>query len=102
MSDLVPVEQRDVKFYDDELTAVRTDDGQVYVAIRQMCNSLGLDPQAQRRRMERHKILNNGLKVVANLATTFGIRDAYVLRVDLVLGSLVCELTPSRRRYGRN
>ena len=30
---LVPVEQRTVEFYEDELIAVRGDDGQVYVAI---------------------------------------------------------------------
>lgn len=81
---LVPVEQQTVEFYDDELTAVRTADGRVYVAIRQMCIALGLDPQAQRRRMSRHGVLSDGLKVVAKLATTFGVRDAYVLRVDLV------------------
>lgn len=81
---LVSVEQKEVSFYDDELTAVRADDGQVYVAIRQMCLSLGLNAQAQRRRMGRHTILADGLKVVAMMATTTGKRDSYVLRVDLV------------------
>lgn len=78
------IEQKQVLFYDDELTAVRAADGHVYVAIRQMCVALGLDSQAQRRRMMRHTIMADGVKVVANLATTFGDRDAHALRVDLV------------------
>ena len=78
------VQQKEVRFYEDDLTAVRAADGQVYVAIPQMCAALGLDPQAQRRRMMRHTILADGVKVVANLATTFGDRDTYTLRVDLV------------------
>lgn len=81
---LVSIEQKEVAFYDDLLTAVRSDDGQVYVAIRQMCLSLGLNAQAQRRRMDRHAVLADGLKVVAMMATTTGKRDSYVLRVDLV------------------
>lgn len=83
-SSVVVVEQKEVDFYGDQLAAIRADDSQIYVAIRQMCQALGIDSQAQRRRMERHTILSHGLKVVANLATTFGIRDAYALRVDLV------------------
>ncbi len=78
------IEQKEVRFYEDELTAVRAADGHVYVAIRQMCLALGLDSQAQRRRMMRHALMADGVKVVANLATTFGDRDAYTLRVDLV------------------
>jgi hypothetical protein len=84
MSDkaLQPVEQKVVLFYDDELTAVRAD-GDVYVSIPQMCGSLGLDTQAQRRRMERHEIMADGIGV-ANLATPGGQQDTYVLRVDLI------------------
>lgn len=77
------IEQRDVQFYGDELTAVRADDGRVYVSISQMCSALGLDAQAQRRRIERHGVLVGGLGV-ANLATPGGVQATYVLRVDLV------------------
>ena len=64
--------------------AVRASDGRIYTAISQMCDALGLDAQAQRRRMERHAILSKGVKGVANLATPGGIQSAYVLRTDLV------------------
>ncbi|MCP4417445.1 MAG: hypothetical protein GY805_12545 [Chloroflexi bacterium] len=80
---LQPAAQKTVLFYDDELMAVRLLDGDVYVAIVQMCNSLGIDAQAQRRRMERHNILAEGVGV-ANLATPGGQQDTYVLRVDLI------------------
>jgi hypothetical protein len=80
---MVVVEQRNVTFYDDELTAVRLDNGQIYASISQMCRALGLDTQAQRRRTERQPVLARGLGV-AKLATPGGLQDNYVLRVDLV------------------
>ena len=80
---LQPIEQKQVLLYDDELTAVRAANGDVYVSIPQMCSSLGLDTQAQRRRMERHEIMEEGIGV-AKLATPGGQQDTYVLRVDLI------------------
>ncbi len=78
------VEQKTVTFYDDELIAIRASDGQIYVSVRQMCESLGLDTQGQTRRIGRHDILASGLQGVANLATPGGVQKAYVLRVDLI------------------
>jgi hypothetical protein len=81
---LAVVEQREVTFYDDELTAVRVEDGDVYVALGQMCSALGIDSQAQRRRIRRQPVLEDGLGRVAILTTHRGAQEAYVLRVDLV------------------
>ena len=78
------VEQREIIFYGDELTAIRANDGRVYAGMTQMCNALGLDAQAQRRRIERHAVMNDGLKGVAKLATPGGSQASYMLRVDLV------------------
>jgi hypothetical protein len=78
------VEQRDVSFYDDELTAVRVEDGDVYVALAQMCGALGIDSQAQTRRIRRQPVLEEGLQRVAISTTHRGVQEAYVLRVDLV------------------
>lgn len=83
MNDLLPVEQKAVDFYGDELTAILLDNGSVFVSIGQMCSALGLDAQGQRRRMERHTVLSRGLGV-AKLTTPGGPQPAYVLRVDLV------------------
>ncbi len=84
MRDLVSVEQREVEFYDDNLLAVKADDGQVYVAVSQMCDALGIDTQAQTRRIRRHEILGEGLQGVANLTTPGGQQRGFVLRVDLI------------------
>ena len=66
---LTPIEQKSVDFYGDDLTAVRASDGRVYAGLTQMCNALGIDPQGQRRRAERHAVLAKGLKGVDNLST---------------------------------
>jgi hypothetical protein len=107
MSALTPTEQKTVLFYDDELTAVRAD-SDIYVSIPQMCGSLGLDTQAQRRRMERHEIMAEGMGV-AKLATPGGQQDTYVLRVDLIplwlsgvrVSAVRAELRPKLARFQR-
>ena len=86
--DLVPVEQKEVLFYDDRLTAVRTEDGRVYVVLNHMCDALGMDTQGQARRIQRHNILTKGYSWVDILSTqgagTPQRRRVQVLRVDLV------------------
>jgi hypothetical protein len=81
---LMPIEQREVSFYGDELTAIRADDGQVYVAIRQMCDALGLDDRSQRRRIQQHTILAKGYQRGVILTPHRGQQEAGMLRVDLV------------------
>jgi hypothetical protein len=81
---LVVVEQKEVEFYGDELTAVRVNDGQVYVSIRQMCQALGIKrPQRQTDRIKRDEVLNDGLERVPMMGTR-GRQQTYALRVDLV------------------
>lgn len=63
------IQQKEVRFYEDDLTAVRAADGHVYVALTQMCQALGLDTQGQTRRIRRQEVLADGLKGVANLST---------------------------------
>jgi ferritin-like metal-binding protein YciE len=90
MSALVPVEQKQVIFYEDELTAVRADNGRVYVAVTQMCNVLGLDARNQRRRIQDHTILNEGYTRGVIYAPPSadgrggGEQEAGLLRVDLI------------------
>ncbi len=80
---LIPVEQKQVEFYGDTLTAIRAEDGQIYVSIRNMCQSLGLDDNGQRQRIRRHTVLADGL-MVCNLHTIQGERETFVLRIDMV------------------
>jgi hypothetical protein len=82
--DLTPIEQKEVIFYEDELTAIRADDGQVYVSVRHMCDALGIQrPQRQTDRIKRDEVLNDGLQRVPIMGTR-GRQLTYVLRVDLV------------------
>lgn len=83
-NELVPVEQRSVDFYGDDLTAIRASDGRVYAGLTQMCSALGIDAQGQRRRIERHAVLSKGLQGVDKLSTPGGVQRGYVLRVDLI------------------
>ena len=90
MNQLSILEQKTVTFYDDELIAVRAADGHIYVALRQLCDSLGLTRQAQVRRIQRHTVLVKGLQGGAVLAPPSldgrggGAQNALFLRVDLV------------------
>ncbi|MCP4363090.1 MAG: hypothetical protein GY796_34245, partial [Chloroflexi bacterium] len=63
--------------------AVRANDGQVYVSVRQMCQALGIKrPQRQTDRIKRDEVLNDGLERVPIMGTR-GRQQTYVLRVDL-------------------
>jgi len=80
---LTVVEQKEIEFYGDELTAIRANDGRIYASIRHMCQALGIDDQGQRQRINRHSVLSRGL-MVCKLHTIQGERKGYVLRADLV------------------
>ncbi|HIP70834.1 MAG TPA: hypothetical protein EYH05_05500, partial [Anaerolineae bacterium] len=82
-NNLVPLDQRIVEFYGDELVAVRADNNRVYVSLRHMCQALDIDTTAQRQRIQRHNVLNDGLGV-CKIQTPGGMQNSYVLRVDLV------------------
>ena len=98
--------QKDVVFYEDRLTAVRADDGRVYVSIPQMCDALGLQAQGQRRRIAEHDVLAEGL-VRLSIETAGGRQAVYMLRHDLVPLWLAGvqgrstreEVRPKLRRY---
>jgi hypothetical protein len=69
---LVPVEQKQVIFYDDELTAVLVESDhrqQIYVPIRPLCDYLGLDWSAQYRRISRDPVLSEAIQGVAITTT---------------------------------
>lgn len=102
------VEHREVEFYGDELTAIRADDGNIYVGLRRMCQLLGVDTQGQRQRIDRHLVLQDGLKV-CYLQTQQGQQRSHVLRVDLVplwlsgvrTSAVVEEIRPKLERLQR-
>ena len=71
----VPIEQRTVIFYDDEITAVLVDvDGRqvVYVPIRPICEFLGVDRRGQQQRVERDFVLSDVSRIV-NVTSSGGV-----------------------------
>jgi len=54
---LVPVEQKVVLFYEDEITAVQMVDGTVFVPVRPLVEHLGLSWSGQRERINRDAVL---------------------------------------------
>ncbi len=57
MSDkLTVVEQKEVTFYEDELTAVRADDGQIFVSLPSLCEALGIQTSAQTKRINTSRL----------------------------------------------
>ncbi len=67
MSGLVPIEQKTVLFYDDEITAVVVQhnvERVVYVPLRPICDYLGLDWSGQRQRINRDPVLSGAVSGV--------------------------------------
>ena len=62
---LTAVEQKEVLFYDDEVTAVRTNDNIVYIPVRPICERLGVDWPSQYRRINRDEVLKAEMKNVS-------------------------------------
>ncbi len=58
------LEQRPIPFIGDDLAAARTAEGAIYVTLPGMCRALGLNAQAQYRRISRTPALAKGLRVI--------------------------------------
>ncbi|MBK8989830.1 MAG: ORF6C domain-containing protein [Chloroflexi bacterium] len=88
---LTVVEQKQVDFYEDEVLAVRTTDGSVYIPVRPICDLLGVDWSAQRRRINRDPVLSEEMKSVA-VTTTDSYRtinrEVLSLPLDYISGFL--------------
>lgn len=80
---LTTVEQKEVIFYEDELVAIRADDGHIYVSVRHLSDALGLNPTGQIRRIKRQAILDRACHK-GYIITPGGPQSANWLRVDLV------------------
>lgn len=63
-SAIVPVEQKTIFFYEDEITAVRTENGGIFVPIRPIAERLGLSWSGQRERINRDRVLSEEVATV--------------------------------------
>lgn len=91
MTALQPVEQKTVLFYDDEITAVRLDDGRVFIPMRPFIERLGIDWNGQRRRINRDAVLKDEVTSVDVTSTQGDVaqrRAMLCLPLDYISGFL--------------
>lgn len=69
---LIPIEQRTVEFYEDQVTAVRLANGEVFVPVRTLCDNLGVTWSPQRRRINRDPVLSEEMRPVTVTVTGTG------------------------------
>lgn len=84
---LLPAEQQSVPFYGHELLAVRLPDGRICAVLRWLCEGMGLDPQAQLRRIKRKPALARDL-VTVRVKTAGGPQDMPALALHGLPGWL--------------
>lgn len=61
-SQIVPVEQKTIDFYGDDLVAVRDETGTVWVPVALLCEALGVSRTGQIERIQRDPVLSEALK----------------------------------------
>jgi hypothetical protein len=87
---LVPVEERQVEFYGDQITAAlveTTGQGTIYVPIRPMCDYLGLTWSSQLQRIKRDPVLSE-MQTVVVINTVQGPRETICLPLEYLNGWL--------------
>jgi hypothetical protein len=88
---LVPVEQKSVTFYEDDVIAVRLANGAVFVPVRPIIERLGVDWSGQRRRINRDPVLSDEIRTV-DVTSTEGTRQVtrgvLCLPLDYISGFL--------------
>ncbi len=87
---LQPAEQKQVLFYEDEITAVRMSDGRVFIPIRPICETLGLAWSSQLQRIRRDPVLDGEMLsvFVTNTESQRGGREVQCLPLDMLHGFL--------------
>ncbi len=84
---LVPVEQKEVAFYEDIIMAVRLVDGDIYVPIRPICDNLGVALAGQRERIIRDPVLSEEMTSVS-VTLTQQAREMLCLPLKFIPGWL--------------
>lgn len=84
---LVPVEQKEVAFYEDDIVAVRLADGNIYVPIRPICDNLGVTLAGQRERINRDPVLSEEITSVS-VTLTQQAREMLCLPLKFIPGWL--------------
>jgi hypothetical protein len=73
--ELISIGEVTIPFYEDRLIVQLGEDGQIYVAVRPIVESLGLDWSAQYRRIRRDPVLSEEIKMISVAVTATEIRQ---------------------------
>lgn len=84
---LIPVEQKDVTFYEDTITAVRVNEN-VYIPLKPLCERLQVNWASQRQRINRDEVLSKKIQRVVVTTTHRGKQTMLCLPLDYVNGFL--------------
>lgn len=84
---LIPIEQKTILFYEDELTAVRAGDGRIFVPVRPIVERLGLNWSGQYSRIRRDPVLSQ-VQGVCVIQTPGGRQEAVSIPLDYLSGFL--------------
>ena len=80
-------------FYGDEIIAI-CDDSRIYVSVKRICESLGLDGKSQNRKLKEHPSFADGLRY-GQMTTPGGEQTALFIDLDLLNGWL-CTIHPNK------
>lgn len=83
------VEKKQVNFIGDELTAVKTDDGNVYVAMKPICEYLGLGWGSQYQKIQSNEALASTVTIIDMVAEDGKKREMTMLNVRMLPGWLM-------------
>jgi hypothetical protein len=76
-------DQRNIEILGDQILAVRTMDGVIYLPLRALCDTLGLSRPAQVRRIQRDEELREDFREI-QVETAGGVQTIQALRVEVV------------------
>ena len=92
---LTPIEEKTIIFYNDELTAVKLETGEIFVPVARLCDNLGLSWPGQRERINRHEVMSEALMRIRVTRTLIvagpqarGAQDMLCLPLDMIPGWL--------------
>lgn len=85
---IVPVRERYVDFYGDQIVAAQTADEEIYVPVRPICTYLGLSWPGQRERINRDPVLAEAIRSVRVTRTEAGEREVLCLPLEFLPGWL--------------
>jgi hypothetical protein len=82
-SPLLIVEQKTVAFYDDDIVAVRDQNGRIFASVSHICNILGINHNSQRRRIQQHDVMADGYHL-GTIDTPGGAQRVGLIRADYI------------------